>query len=181
MKPYIILFIFLAMFMLTACTQTPEPLVPLTPEDAWANQVNSVVIPESYHANYYSTFSSSGGSRTWDNAYDVVNESVISCTGEFRFSGHDTYSRPCNISERFMLMSDIKSNLAILEMGMIKSYDNMVCYYNISNPNREPMTLFVCFNKEDTIVAYGGIGGYGGIQTFWHLDGYVPDSEWYSY
>ncbi|MGV8172376.1 MAG: hypothetical protein ACP5OA_06820 [Candidatus Woesearchaeota archaeon] len=181
MRLYMILFVFCAMFMLTACAPDPEPLVPLTPEQAWINQVNSVVVPYSYHANYYSTFSGSSGSRLWDIAYDVVNETVVSCTGGFMFSGRETYTRSCNVSEDFVLMSEIKSNLTILEMGIFQRYDKMYCYYNISNPSNSPMILFVCFNQGHNIVAYGGKGGYGGIQTFWHLDGYLPDSEWYSY
>jgi hypothetical protein len=157
---------------ITACSIRVSPTEPYTPEDAWASTINSVQIPTTYHVNYYSTLTNSGGTKTITASYNIVNENATSCEGV-------TYSQNCSLSNgNFITMSDIKSYLRNYTTGVYTKYDNITCRYNITNSgdNIMPHKVFVCFDK-NIIVSYGGRGGYGGIYTYWYIDGYYPNPE----
>jgi hypothetical protein len=173
--PLVILTIFL-----TACNaNNRERFVPITPKDAWLSQLNSIEFPNVYRVNYYKTYTSSGGTRMWNYTYTVRNETIVFCDGELKNSYTATYSKPCNVSEEgLMTASLIQSTLVTYNIGIIKTYGDTVCYYNMTEPSGESFKSFVCINNHN-IVSYGSKGGYGGMFVQWYVDGYPPEAELY--
>ncbi len=182
MKNIYYLFTLLAVLvLLTGCAEKRDMYVPLSPEDAWLSQIDSVQIPTTYTVNYYKTYSSSGGTRIWNYTYYVRDEKVLSCEGALTNSYSTVYNRPCNVSsETFMTATSIKDALSTYNDWMFKRYGDNNCYYNITNPSGDPMVAFVCFNSENNIVSYGGKSGYGGMFILWYMNDYYPNSELYS-
>lgn len=166
-----------SLFLLSGCV-TMEKLP--GSKEAWISQIDLATVPDEYVVHYYKTYSSSGGTRVWNYTYYVRNEVVQSCEGGLTNSYSATYNKPCNVSsEDFMIATDIKDALPTYSTWMFKSYGETTCYYNITNPSKDPMTVFVCFNKNN-IVSYGGKGGYGGIFVLWYMNDYYPDKELYT-
>jgi len=148
--------------------------------------VKSAQLMEKYPIFEQGSFCGSGGCRQINYTYIIINETVTSCTGAFIFSRETAVTTDCNTSTRNLLkMSSIQESLTnYTNLGyVLKDYNTVVCYYNITdapapeNNDFQPSNLYICFDNQHHIVSYGGHGGYGGMSFDWHLDKYALNPE----
>ena len=135
-------------------------------------------IPSKYGVDYGFSYSSSGGSRSWNLNFGVVDEEIISVDGGYHFSGTDgekdeewTLENVNNniqeTGENPYIMTTIIGKVMDFsdETTSISLSDRECSYSKLEN---DRLNFLVC-TKEGTITNYYRFGGYGGAQTYWNL------------
>jgi len=178
----------LTLFIL-GCNDKHDIYGPLTTEEELDFKLDSANIPDAYSVNFDYSYSSSGGDRSWDVNYEIVDNEFTACTGEYKFSGQgEEKIEPCTLE---MLNSNKATDMIIPKMnGMVakaklafkedKEVLKLIttdrhCYYIQNMDGRT--TDVVCFNAEHEIVTYLAKGGYGMAEMIWLLNNYELTDE----
>ena len=154
--------------------------IPSASDNPLLAYLEDVKLIHEYTVEYESSYSSSGGTRTWQIRYGLKDEEYVSCSGTYQFSGQgEDVTEICTFEDvnkdeppfgKPMKMSDVVNeviSIADKPMSLIK-IDDRDCFYMKQD---ESNTLF-CFNKDKAIVNLAKKGGYGGFQAWWKVDGY---------